>query len=117
MLHLKVQTDSATFYKYWTEHWQSLVESSECLELFMVMVSQMARAFGIAIEAKALAKNLMNKNSGYVTQVKEAKEATKKSKLKVEALKKSQAEESTKHASALEEIENLKRRSTYPRTR
>lgn len=51
----------------------------------------------------------MNKNSGYVTRVKETEEAAMKSKSEVEALKKSKAEELLKLAYALEEIETLKK--------
>lgn len=81
------------------------------------MVNQTTRAFGTAIETKALIKILMNKNKGYLTQANEAKEVVKKSKSEVEALKKSQAEEWMKLISALEEIEILKKRSTYPKVR
>lgn len=71
------------------------------------MVSQTTRAFGIAIEAKAFIKNLMNKDKGYLTQAIEVKETAKKASSEVEALKKSQVEESIKLASALAKIENL----------
>lgn len=81
------------------------------------MVNQTTRVFGTTIEIKALIKILVTKNKGYLTQANEAKEVAKKSKFEVEALKKSQAEEWMKLISALEEIENLKKRSTYPKVR
>lgn len=54
------------------------------------MVSQTARAFGIAIEIDALVKNLMNKVKEYLTWATEANEAANKASSEVEALKKSQ---------------------------
>lgn len=79
MISPEVQTVSSTFYKYWTEHWQSSVESSEYANIFSTMVSQTMRVFGTVIEAEAFVKNLVNKNKGFMTWAIEAD---------VEALKK-----------------------------
>lgn len=96
MLPPEVQITSATFYKYWMECWQSFMESSECADVFTTMVSQTVRAFGTAIKAEALVKNLVNKNKGYMTHTSEVEEEAKKASIEVEALKKCQAEESVK---------------------
>lgn len=67
------------------------------------------RAFGNAIEAEALVKNLMNKNKGFMTRASKTEEVVKKALTEVEALKKCQAEESMKFASALVKIESSKK--------
>lgn len=83
------------------------------MDIFTTMVSQTEKVFGIAIKAKALFKNLQSKNKEFASKVSQANEATKKAKAKVEVLKKQKVEEYVKLASALAEIEDLKKRFTY----
>lgn len=72
------------------------------------MVSQIARPFGTTNEAKAIAKNLINKNKGFINRASEVEKAAKMALAEDEALKKSQAEELVKLASTLAKIESLK---------
>lgn len=67
------------------------------------------RTFGIAIKVEALIKNLLNKKKGFAHRPSEAEKIAKNALAKVEALKKSHAEEFVKFASTLAKIENLKK--------
>ncbi|CAI9753697.1 unnamed protein product [Fraxinus pennsylvanica] len=88
MLPPKVQMATSTFHKYFTDWCQSFMETNNVVDLFATMVSQTRRAFGIAIKAEALFKNLQSKNREFVNRTSQAKKAVSKSKAKAEAIKK-----------------------------
>lgn len=80
------------------------------MDIFSTMVSRVRRAFGVAIEIEAFFKKLSIKKWEFVNKASQAEEAASKAKAEAEALKKKkQADEFVKLASALTEIENLKK--------
>lgn len=89
MLPPKVQIAISTIYKLWMDRCQSFVASREYTDVSTTMVSQTTRAFDFTIEAKALFKNLLNKNKGFVNWASEVEEAIEKALAEVEAMKKS----------------------------
>lgn len=57
------------------------------MDVFTTMVSQTRMAFGVAIDAKALFKNLQNKNKEFSNKTSQAKEAINKAKAEADGLK------------------------------
>lgn len=94
MLHLEVQKATITFHKYWTDRWKAFVESSDLAGIFAIIVSQMGKAFAIAIKAEVLCKNLQKKNKEFFNKASQAEEVAKKAKVDAKATKKHQAGES-----------------------
>lgn len=99
ILPLKFQNTTSTFHKFQMDRQQSFKEANDCVYIFTTTLSQTGRTFGVAIEAKALFKNLQSKNKEFVNKASQAEEAAKKAKVEVEALKKQKIEESMKLAS------------------
>jgi chromosome segregation ATPase len=109
LLPPEIQTATTTFHQFWTAKWQNFVETSDSVDVVATMVAQASRCFGMAMEVEALFKTLQKKNREFVSKASQAEEQANKSKAEVEASKKKEAEESAKLASALAEIEALKK--------
>lgn len=80
------------YHKFWTERWQTFVETNDVGDIFTTMVSQTVRAFGVVEEAKAQFRNLQSKNRGFTNKTSQAKKTAKKAMAEMEALRKSQVE-------------------------
>lgn len=109
MLPPEVRAATEGFNKFWTERWQNYVATCDAVDLTSTLVSQTARAFGVALECQTVLADIQSRNRASRDELEKVKaELAEKVEANIE-LRIQRDVDDSKRDGLLAEIEDLKK--------